>query len=466
MPANDGSLSIANIPLQLKKKKLVIGTPTLSQVVFPPSNAISPVLRPGTHIVPLPFTLHNHFYHRLFVIAEISNPKSKHLCSTTNRHWKRKYENNFNKIWKSLTFCSGSHSQLNGPDALDEGIMSNQAHIDYDKQFQDDLAKATALSLEQHALDDYRRNKKYGSGYQQSSTVAGRDYQAAQRSQSLHQPRRHSEVHQVAITPENAERSRTPPAQGTDNDLICFASPTSKQPESSSPFGKLIEDLQRMQPTNPQSALVPMGPVASASIPPQYGFPPHQQRPTAAQPTPYGMVAGGVVGGPAYGDLQLVPYQPAAQQQRPLNSEELQRLYSMPAQMAVVPVPQPNAYMYYPGAVVTPYTAPIVPGSAAFMPPQYPAQGYGFGGAYTHMDLRRPQSQPAPQQTAPTTSHHHSQPSNHSTSSPAEANGVAFPARRQVPSTVGVSSSSHTGNNGHSSVPRRGNDLIDLNHED
>nr|CAA63485.1 phosphoinositide 3-kinase [Drosophila melanogaster] len=344
--------------------------------------------------------------------------------------------------------------------------MSNQAHIDYDKQFQDDLAKATALSLEQHALDDYRRNKKYGSGYQQSSTVAGRDYQAAQRSQSLHQPRRHSEVHQVAISPENAERSRTPPAQGTDNDLICFASPTSKQPESSSPFGKLIEDLQRMQPTNPQSALVPMGPVASASIPPQYGFPPHQQRPTAAQPTPYGMVAGGVVGGPAYGDLQLVPYQPAAQQQRPLNSEELQRLYSMPAQMAVVPVPQPNAYMYYPGAVVTPYTAPIVPGSAAFMPPQYPAQGYGFGGAYTHMDLRRPQSQPAPQQTAPTTSHHHSQPSNHSTSSTAEANGVAFPARRQVPSTVGVSSSSHTGNNGHSSVPPRGNDLIDLNHED
>jgi len=171
--------------------------------------------------------------------------------------------------------------------------MSNQAQIDYDKQFQDDLAKATALSLEQQALDDYRRNKKYGSGpgYQQSSYPTGRDYQAAQRSQILNQARRHSEVHQVAASPGNVERSRTPPAQGSDNDLICFASPTSKQPESSSPFGKLIEDLQRMQPTNPQSAMVPMGSVAAASVPTHYGYPPQQQHPTPVQPPPYGMVA-------------------------------------------------------------------------------------------------------------------------------------------------------------------------------
>ncbi|XP_016978443.1 uncharacterized protein LOC108044086 isoform X2 [Drosophila rhopaloa] len=340
--------------------------------------------------------------------------------------------------------------------------MSNQAQIDYDKQFQDDLAKATALSLEQHALDDYRRNKKYGSGYPQSSSLAGRDYQSAQRSQSINQARRHSEVHQAAINLGNVERSRTPPAQGSDNDLICFASPTSKQPESSTPFGKLIEDLQRMQPTNPQSALVPMGLGAAASAPAHYGYPPQQQQTVPVQPPPYGMVAGGGAGAGAgaYGDLQLVPFQP--QQQRPLNNEELQRLYSMPAQMAVAPVPQPNAYLYYPGAVVTPYTAPIVPGSAAFMPPHYPAQGYGFGGAYTHMDLRRPQSQPT---HPPPPTIHHSHPSNHSVpSSSVEANGVAFQTRRQVPSTASVSSSGHTGNN--PSGPRRGNDLIDLNQED
>lgn len=337
--------------------------------------------------------------------------------------------------------------------------MSNQAQIDYDKQFQDDLAKATALSLEQQALDDYRRNKKYGSGYHQSAGGAGRDYNAAQRSQSLNQARRHSEVHQ-AISPSagNAERSRTPPAQVPDNDLICFASPTSKQPESATPFGRLIEDLQRMQvPTNPQSALVPMGPVAAASVPvpapAHYGYHPHQPQ----APPPYGMVAG------APGSMQLVPYQPAAQQQqRPLSNEELQRLYSMPAQMAVQPVAPPNAYLYYPGAVVTPYTAPIVPGSAAYMPPQYPSQAYGFGGAYTHMDLRRPQSTPATPAL--------SQPSNNPSvpSSTVEANGVAFPARRPGPSTASVSSSSRGGSNGLPGQPgqRRGNDLIDLNQED
>lgn len=31
--------------------------------------------------------------------------------------------------------------------------------MDYDKQFQEDLEKATALSLETLALDQYRRNK-------------------------------------------------------------------------------------------------------------------------------------------------------------------------------------------------------------------------------------------------------------------------------------------------------------------
>lgn len=37
--------------------------------------------------------------------------------------------------------------------------MANQQQIDYEKQFQDDLEKATALSLETLALDQYRRNK-------------------------------------------------------------------------------------------------------------------------------------------------------------------------------------------------------------------------------------------------------------------------------------------------------------------
>ncbi|EDV39394.1 uncharacterized protein Dana_GF24513, isoform E [Drosophila ananassae] len=329
--------------------------------------------------------------------------------------------------------------------------MSNQAQIDYDKQFQDDLAKATALSLEQQALDDYRRHKKYGTGYRPSSSTAtpaaasAREYHVAQRSQSVNQGRRHSEVHPTLAAPVSLERSRTPPAQGTDNDLICFASPTSKQPENDSPFGRLIEDLQRIQTTNPQSAMVPVGPVAAASVPAPYGFVPPSPH---VQPPPYGMV-----GAPA-GGMQLVPYQaPGAQQQRPLNNEELQRLYSLPAQMAqmqVVPVAQPNTIYYYPGAVVTP---PVVPGSAAYMPPQYPAQSYRYGGGFTHMDLSQPRPSPAPSVS--------SQPSSHVAppqNSQNPANGVALKARRQVPSTASISSSS----NGQ----RSGSDLIDLNQDE
>ncbi|KAH8315286.1 hypothetical protein KR074_003629 [Drosophila pseudoananassae] len=324
--------------------------------------------------------------------------------------------------------------------------MSNQAQIDYDKQFQDDLAKATALSLEQQALDDYRRHKKYGTAYRPSNSAAypgaasAREYHVAQRSQSVNQGRRHSEVHPTLATPVSLDRSRTPPAQVPDNDLICFASPTSKQPENDSPFGRLIEDLQRIQTTNPQSAMVPVGPVAAASLPAHYGFVPPSPH---VQPPPYGMV------GAQAGGMQLVPYQaPAAPQQRPLNNEELQRLYSLPAQMAPMHVvAQPNAIYYYPGAVVTP---PVVPGSAAYMPPQYPAQSYRFGGGFTHMDLSQPHSTPAPSAS--------SQPSSHSAPPPTPANGGPVKARRPVPSTASISSSS----NGQ----RSGNDLIDLNQDE
>ncbi|XP_002025662.2 phosphatidylinositol 4-phosphate 3-kinase C2 domain-containing subunit alpha isoform X1 [Drosophila persimilis] len=342
--------------------------------------------------------------------------------------------------------------------------MSNQGQTDYDRQFQDDLAKATALSLEQQALDDYRRHKKYGTGYHSGvpSGASGRDYYAQQRSQSVTH-RRHSEVHTTAAAASNVERSRTPPAQVSENDLICFASPTSKQPESGTTFDRLIEDLQRMQPPSSHSqALVPMGPVAAAtaSVPAQYGYhqpqPQHQAQP---QPPPYGIV--GTAGG-----MQLVPYQNAAQaQQRPLSNEELQRLYSMPNQMAVQPVQAvPTAYLYYPGAVVAPYTAPIVPGSAAFMPPQYPqSHGFGFGpvyqGASTHMDLGRPQSTPVAVPASSLSSHH---PSSNPVSNP-EANGVNIKPRRPVP----LNTSASTNSNGQQQLPKRtGNDLIDLNQED
>ncbi|ALC43846.1 Pi3K68D [Drosophila busckii] len=311
--------------------------------------------------------------------------------------------------------------------------MSNQAPIDYDRQFQDDLAKATALSLEQQALDDYRRNKKYGTNYQDYA------YSSNQR--------RYSDVHQSAAAPlHHVERSRTPPAQtgngNKESDLICFASPTSKEPpppESSSPFERLIEDLHRMQTSNPQSALVPVGPVAAATPLPLHYAPP-----------PYGTM-------PAAAGMQLVPYQaiPQQPQQRPLNPEELQRLYSMPNQLALQPVApvRPAGFVYYP-----PYATPVVPGSAAYMPPQYPAHSFGYGftaasnGGSTHVDFARPHSSPAASSQA-------NVHSGATTPAPSVA-GFTVPRRHTPP--VGSCPSV-----GPAVVTQRtGNDLIDLNQDD
>ncbi|EDV96661.1 phosphatidylinositol 4-phosphate 3-kinase C2 domain-containing subunit beta [Drosophila grimshawi] len=344
--------------------------------------------------------------------------------------------------------------------------MSNQAQMDYDRQFQEDLAKATALSLEQQALDDYRRNKKYGTG--------NADYYVQQQQQQhLHQQqqlrRRHSEANQAAASLDRVDRSRTPPARQTtgkgDSDLICFASPTSKQPTAESggsPFDQLIEDLQRLQANNPQSALVPVGPVAAASpVPVHYAA---AAATTAAPPPTYGSaVPPGGVG------MQLVPYQATAQQQlqqRPLNQEELQRLYSMPNQLAVQPV-APASFVYYPT-----FTVPVVPGSAAYMPPQYPSHGYGFGvpgyapnnGASTHVDLSRSQSTSAAStysQSSSTNANNSSHPVVHSGPVPQAASSIGFNVRRPNPP---VGSCPSVGPQ--LPVQRTGNDLIDLNQDD
>lgn len=340
-----------------------------------------------------------------------------------------------------------------------ERIMSNQAQIDSERQFQEDLAKATALSLEQQALDDYRRHKKYGSDYYTQQQHYQQQQQQRNYNTTIAQ-RRHSEVHRGVSSLSSAnERSRTPPAQtGSDNgngnsnssngngesDLICFASPTSKQPTGTeyggTPFERLIEDLQRMQTNHPQTALVPVGPAAATP-------PVAMSYPGVAAPT-YATVPTGM-------GMQLVPYQPttqSTQQTRPLNHEELQRLYSMPNQLAVQPI-QPG-FVYYP----TQFTAPVVPGSAAYMPPQYPAHpyGYGFSGATTHVDFARPQSTPiASNYSSSQSTIQHSSPA---TPAPSVAN---FNLRRATP-PVGSTPSV-----GPALPPQRtGNDLIDLNKDD
>ncbi|XP_018801021.1 PREDICTED: phosphatidylinositol 4-phosphate 3-kinase C2 domain-containing subunit beta [Bactrocera latifrons] len=298
--------------------------------------------------------------------------------------------------------------------------MSNQSEVDYDKQFQDDLAKATALSLEQQALDDYRRAKKYGTAahyyseraqtqspsfqpmhsvpQRQQSTESAKAFYAQLRTRyqqsrgnsndigtsaapPIPPSRRHSEANNnvslnvAAVTAASRERSQTPPATLLESDLISFSSPTSKESQSNT-FEKLIEDLQKLQTTTPQTALMPFGPVAAAPITPMHaavgyrhvGTPTHN----VALLQHYAASAGGAapgavaVGGAGAGNsMQLVPFTPtSAQQKVPLTSDELQKLYNMPLQQQQ----QQQQQQYYQQHQQQQYMAAIMPAGVAYPP--------------------------------------------------------------------------------------------------
>ncbi|XP_054734879.1 phosphatidylinositol 4-phosphate 3-kinase C2 domain-containing subunit beta [Anastrepha obliqua] len=297
--------------------------------------------------------------------------------------------------------------------------MSNQSEIDYDKQFQDDLAKATALSLEQQALDDYRRAKKYGTAAHYYNERAQSQSPSLQHSHSLNQRqqstesavafyaqlrtryqqsrgnssettapppmpphRRHSEANNnvslnvAAVTAASRERSKTPPATLPESDLISFSSPTAKEAQPNT-FEKLIEDLQKLQTSSQQTALVPFGPVAATpmtSMQAAAGFrapPPPQATPTHNTAIYAAAAAAGAAGGGGGNCMQLVPFTPlptAQQQKVPLTSEELQKLYNMPLQQ------QQQQQQYYQQHQQQHQHM------AAIMPPGvvYPAQRMGF----------------------------------------------------------------------------------------
>ncbi|XP_017489840.1 PREDICTED: hormone receptor 4-like [Rhagoletis zephyria] len=432
--------------------------------------------------------------------------------------------------------------------------MSNQSDIDYDKQFQDDLAKATALSLEQQALDDYRRAKKYGTAAHYYNERSQSQSPSLQHSHSVHQRqqstesavafyaqlrtryqqsrdnsnetsaaapmpphRRHSEANNnvslnvAAVTAASRERSKTPPAALPESDLISFSSPTAKEAQPNT-FEKLIEDLQKLQTSSQQTALVPFGPVAAAPItsmhaaaagyrgtPPSLVTPTHTTAMYAAAPAASGGGAG-VVGGTAGNCMQLVPFTPApssAQQQKvPLTSEELQKLYNMPLQQqqqqqqyyqqqqhqqmaAIMPagfvypstrmgfVPSVGGYVAPTHAAgYTQSAPPTAAAGSAFTPPQFPPTPSHYGFQYGGMP--------------PAAASYYGTAAAPSVASSVSAAAVPMPlTKSQSAAAAIVPNGSNSG--GGSTVTtagmrrqtpparkpqRTGNDLIDLNQED
>lgn len=413
--------------------------------------------------------------------------------------------------------------------------MSNQAEIDYEKQFQEDLAKATALSLEQQALEEFKRCQKYGIAYTQSvqQEAKNRNYAQIRRqhfarrdsaetsisssnsqygvtlpppkssSNSSNQPqRRHSEVtHNMPPSTllTEVERSKTPPAATPENDLINFASPTSKKPENSS-FEQLIEDLQKLQATNPQTALVPLGPTAAAPMYPGYHHAATTATPAAAMyagsaaavqpPAQYGVTtAAGAAG------MQLVPFTPPPQQQKvPLTHDELQKLYSLSQPPYTAPVygARPMAYMpgVQTGAVYYPQTPPVMMGTAAAgvpytAPVQYP-NPFGFQyNMVTQPNQQQHYYHPTSSSSVSTTSlssvaHNMTKPQqpasalNHSVNSvdsPSSSNSFQHTHSKPLNASTASLQSNGQNNFRRQTPPARkpkaaGSDLIDLLHED
>ncbi|XP_048481106.1 phosphatidylinositol 4-phosphate 3-kinase C2 domain-containing subunit alpha isoform X7 [Plutella xylostella] len=169
---------------------------------------------------------------------------------------------------------------------------------EYELQFQADLEKAQALSLESLALDQFRRQKQLASGAAGVSAER-RDSSASREPPPAlpPPPRKPPRLHHS--TSEGNRSSGTSPVKDVDADLISFSSPTSKAPRDL--HANFIEQINKLSLQDDAASSPgdqsPMNnqyfPRGGAPYPPyQYAFPPPYPPAYAAStpyPTPYPM---------------------------------------------------------------------------------------------------------------------------------------------------------------------------------
>ncbi|XP_055378493.1 phosphatidylinositol 4-phosphate 3-kinase C2 domain-containing subunit alpha [Condylostylus longicornis] len=271
--------------------------------------------------------------------------------------------------------------------------MSNKSELDYEKKFQDDLEKATALSLETLALEQYRRTKhfsptstrisdqrispnvvkqisnnnninnnatKFQTTSIQSRSRPGSFNAGQTRSDGVSPiapppsvpPRRHSEIR---YTPSNSHST---------DDLISFnTSPSEPKVEENANFDKLIQEIHKL---NNQSQHVSINNQ-------QY----HTQASYNYGSTPSLNSAGlNSKSGPG---MQLVVYNQQYLNKPALTNEELKKLYNMPAASSAAfgyPTVSHQRVVTYPPAATT---VPIGPYNQipSTQPPQ-PTPSYSF----------------------------------------------------------------------------------------
>ncbi|XP_050681509.1 phosphatidylinositol 4-phosphate 3-kinase C2 domain-containing subunit alpha isoform X2 [Leptidea sinapis] len=178
---------------------------------------------------------------------------------------------------------------------------------DYDMQFQEDLEKAQALSLESLALEQFRRQKLLSAAGTDSVCESGNSSSCRRESfetpPALPPPPK-KPPRRISST-EYSRSTGTSPTREETSDLISFASPTSKS-ESKDSHATLKEYIDQIAKLGQQTEEITLNATENPSTmnnqynqrpgapfyPPYYNYPPpFPHPPPYPPPTPYGMPA-------------------------------------------------------------------------------------------------------------------------------------------------------------------------------
>ncbi|XP_047023656.1 phosphatidylinositol 4-phosphate 3-kinase C2 domain-containing subunit alpha [Helicoverpa zea] len=226
---------------------------------------------------------------------------------------------------------------------------------DYDLQFQADLEKAQALSLESLALDQFRRQKALSSSdnVREVASVSGRRREETDGPPpALPPPPRKSPRGRTSIS-DGPRSTGTSPTRDDSSDLISFSSPTSKHAPKE-PHVKLKEYIDQITKLGQQTEELSLNSTEQSVT---MNNQPYNQRP----PYPYA---------PQYPYNYQQPFTPMPPY--PTNP------YGMPPPMVPgampTPMPMPNYAYYAPPPMAVPTEMP--PTFVPINPPMYPPVQY------------------------------------------------------------------------------------------
>ncbi|XP_049865129.1 phosphatidylinositol 4-phosphate 3-kinase C2 domain-containing subunit alpha isoform X2 [Pectinophora gossypiella] len=167
---------------------------------------------------------------------------------------------------------------------------------EYDLQFQADLEKAQALSLESLALEQFRRQKLANAGADnvRSASVSSRRREDSEGPPPALPPPPRKPARARPSVNDNSRSTGASPTHDDSSDLISFSSPTSKSApkDAHASLKEYIEQINRLGQQTEELTLTPdQSPIAMNNQPPSYpprpGYPPTPGGPGYSPQYPY-----------------------------------------------------------------------------------------------------------------------------------------------------------------------------------